>query len=205
MISFTNISTANILLLISGLFLLFVFIYKKRETLDAIISGNAFTDLRCLDDNKPVVRIIDSKTLQCLSKDGVNCLMRKDYGVPDDIPCREINGYLVKSIRDMNSPSRKVFNELENKNNYNLITCNPDGLKNSQHWCGQMWNDIKDNKCQTPDGKFGYLSSPCKQMPQYANSQNVGQNVSLITSSQIIATKEQQRQATQMARSRGRA
>ena len=158
--------------------------------------------MRCLDDSKPIVRIIDSKTLQCLSKDGTNCLTRNDFGIPRDIPCREINSFLVKSIRDIRSPSRKVFDELENKTNYNLLTCNPDGFKNENHWCGQMWNDIKNNKCQSPDGKFGYLSSPCKKMPEYVNSEDIGQNTSIITSSQIIASKQQQRQATNLARSR---
>lgn len=186
------------------LILVFILFFGGRESLNAIIAGNAFTDLRCIDNSQPIVRIIDSKTFQCLSKDGTNCLKRDDYGIPPNINCRDINGFLVKSIRDMKSSSRKVFDELENKTNYNLLTCTPDGLNNENHWCGQMWKDIRDNRCQTPDGKFGFLSSPCKQMPEYINSADVGQNTSIITSSEIIASKQRQRQATNLARSRGR-
>lgn len=198
------VKVTDLLILVVVLFVLYNLFSKKKETLDAVIAGNAFSDLRCLDDSKPIVRIVDSKTLQCLSKDGSNCLTRQDFGVPDTVPCKEINSFLVKSIRDMQSPSRKVFNELESTNNYNLLTCNPDGFKNPNHWCGQMWNDLKDNKCQSSDGKFGYLSTPCKKMPEYANSENVGQNTSVITSSQIIESKQKQRQATNVARGRGR-
>lgn len=196
------IKITDLLLLILGLFLLYTLFFKGKETLNAIIAGNAFTDLRCIDDSKPLVRIIDSKTFQCLSKDGTNCLMRNDFGVPPNINCRDINGFLVRSIRDIRSPSRKVFDELESKTNYNLLTCNPDGLKNTNHWCGQMWSDIRDNRCQSPDGKFGFLSTPCKQMPEYVNSPNMGQDTSIITSSDIITSKQQQRRATNVARSR---
>lgn len=194
--------------LIIGLIILIILFFfgglllSKTETLNAIIAGNAFTDLRCIDDTHPIVRIIDSKTLQCLSKDGTNCLTRNDYNIPTNVSCRDTNGFLVKSIRDMRSPSRKIFDELESKTNYNLLTCTPDGLKNETHWCGKIWKDVKENRCQTPDGKFGYLSSPCKQMPKYVNSANVGQDTLVITSSEIIASKQQQRQATNLARSR---
>ena len=55
---------------------------------------NAFTGLKCYDDNLPIVSA-DSNTFTCISKDGVNCLTRDQLLVPKDT--KVVNGKLVTS------------------------------------------------------------------------------------------------------------
>jgi hypothetical protein len=55
---------------------------------------NAFTGLKCYDDNLPIVSA-DSNTFTCISKDGVNCLTRDQLRVPKDT--KVVNGKLVTS------------------------------------------------------------------------------------------------------------
>jgi hypothetical protein len=55
---------------------------------------NAFTGLKCYDDNLPIVSA-DSNTFTCISKDGVNCLTRDQLLVPRNT--KVVNGKLVTS------------------------------------------------------------------------------------------------------------
>ena len=174
--------------------------------MDATISTNAFSDLRCIDDSLPIVRFIDSKTVQCLSKDKTNCMLRGDLGVSVDTKCNDINTYLVKEIRNSTSPVRAVFNDLESNVNYNLLTCTPDGMSNKDHWCGKMYDTIQNKKCigtdgkPTNDAKFGYLTEPCKKIPQYAISSKIGRDVDLIDSAAIANAKMQAKAKVNLSR-----
>jgi hypothetical protein len=55
---------------------------------------NAFTGLRCYDDNLPIVSV-DSNTFTCISKDGKNCLTRDQLLIPKQT--QVVNGNLVTS------------------------------------------------------------------------------------------------------------
>ena len=55
---------------------------------------NAFTGLKCYDDNLPIVSV-DSNTFSCISKDGQNCLTRDQLLIPKNT--QVVNGKLVTS------------------------------------------------------------------------------------------------------------
>ena len=58
----------ELIILTLSLFFLYYIITKGRETLDAVIVTNAFSDLRCVSDKEnntlPIIRVIDNKTFQ---------------------------------------------------------------------------------------------------------------------------------------------
>lgn len=66
-----------------------------KETIQGI--GNAYTGLMCINDTLPLISISDSGTFSCISKfnandkDKVECLTRKDLGIPGSIQCRDPN------------------------------------------------------------------------------------------------------------------
>lgn len=66
-----------------------------KDTIQGI--GNAYTGLMCIDDTLPLISLSDSGTFSCLSKfdannkDKVECLYRKDLGIPNSIQCRDPN------------------------------------------------------------------------------------------------------------------
>jgi hypothetical protein len=167
----------------------YINLFNKREALDATISTNPFSDLRCVSDDLPIVRVIDNKSLQCLSKSGndtENCMMKSDFSIDPSIKCNDINTYLVKQIRDKKSPVTKVFNKLNTDVDYNLLTCNPEAMKSESHWCGKLYNVIKNEKCDSNEGKYGFWSNPCKKMPEYVESPSIGSDVSIIDKNQIL-------------------
>lgn len=182
--------------------------YYYIETLEAVIQTNPFSNLRCIDNSQPIIRFIDSQTVQCLSKDNQSCLLRKDFGIPDNVKCNDINTYLVKEIRNINSKPRQVFDDLEKNTNYSLLTCTPDGFNNQNHWCGQIFNTILKDKCvdkngiPTPESRFGYLKEPCVKIPIYAKSNILkGTNVNITSSQEIIQEKQKQKTAVFQSRS----
>ena len=198
----------DLFILISLLFVFQYFLLYNQENLEAVIQTNAFSDLRCIDDSQPIIRFINSETVQCLSKDGSTCLLRQDFGVTDNVKCNDINTHLVKEIRNINSGPRKVFDELEKDTNYNLLTCTPDGMNDQNHWCGSMFNTILNKKCidangkPTPESRFGYLKEPCSKIPVFSKSTPTGKNFNIITSQEILQAKQQQKQSVSKARSR---
>lgn len=176
-----------------------------KEGLDAVVVTNAFSNLRCISDNLPIVRLVDNKTFQCLSKnnnDYENCMLRSDFKIPDNVKCNDINTFLIKEIRNKNSPVRKVYDDLEKNVNYNLLTCNQDGLTNPDHWCGQTYNYIKNEKCTSNEGKFGLWVNPCKNIPQYIDSGSSGYNTSSISKSEILDAKSLSKLVTDISRSK---
>jgi hypothetical protein len=66
-----------------------------KETIQGI--GNAYTGLMCINDDLPLISLSDSGTFNCISKfnandkDKVECLTRKDLGIPSSIQCRDPN------------------------------------------------------------------------------------------------------------------
>jgi len=198
----------DLFILLCLLFTIQYFLLHNQENLEAVIQTNAFSDLRCIDDSQPIIRFINSETVQCLSKDGSNCLFRKDFGISDDVKCNDINTHLVKEIRNINSGPRKVFDDLEQNTNYNLLTCTPDGMNNPNHWCGSMFNTISNKKCIDANGKpttesrFGYLKDPCSKIPIFSKSTPIGANFNITTSQEIIAAKQKQKQSVNQARSK---
>lgn len=209
-----NIYYLILLFIILSIFYYFTQTYSK-ENLEAVISGNAFTDLRCLDDSLPIYRFInkskDTQTFQCLSKDKINCMVRSDFNVDKNVKCQDINTYLVKEIRNANSPVRQVYNDLQNNTNYNLLSCTPDSMNKPGHWCNNMFNNLTsktNSKCydstgnKTNDFKYGYLSTPCKNIPAFANSTKVNKDVEIIDREAIIAANAASRAAVSLSRVR---
>lgn len=199
------IRVQDLVILVICLFIFYYLLQRQKENLDAVMVTNAFSDLRCISDNLPIVRLIDKKSVQCLSKsenDTENCLMRSDLGIDPKIKCNDINTYLVKEIRNQKSPVRKVYDNLEKNVNYNLITCNPDGLNNSDNWCGKTFNVIKDEKCTSTDGKYGFWVEPCKQMPEYASLPPKGTNTFITTRDQILEAREEAKLENDLARNK---
>ena len=189
---------------------LFVFYYflnlDKKEHLDAVVVTNAFSDLRCVSDDLPIVRLIDNKSVQCLSKnenDTQNCMMRSDFAIGANIKCNDINTHLVKQIRDKNSPVTKVYNNLESNTNYNLLTCNPEAMNDPSHWCGKIYNVVKNEKCNSNEGKYGLWVNPCKQMPEYAASSPKGSKTSIVNKTQILQAKAEAKLNSDISRNKG--
>jgi hypothetical protein len=66
-----------------------------KDTIQGV--GNAYTGLMCIDDNLPLISLSDSGTFNCLSKfnpndkDKIECLTRKELGIPNTIQCRDPN------------------------------------------------------------------------------------------------------------------
>ena len=178
----------------------------KKEHLDAVVVTNAFSDLRCISDDLPIVRLIDNKSVQCLSKsesDTENCMMRSDFSINSNIKCNDINTHLVKQIRDKNSPVTKVYNNLESNTNYNLLTCNPEAMNDSSHWCGKIYNVVKNDKCNSNEGKYGLWVNPCKQMPEYAASTPKGSKTLIVNKSQILQAKAEAKLVSDISRNKG--
>lgn len=197
----------NTILILIGLFVIAFgyWWFFRMENLDATVSTNPFSNLRCIEDALPIVRILDNKTFQCLSRDNTNCMMRSDFKLADNVKCGDINTTLVKEIRNRNSPVTQVFRDLDQNTNYNLLTCNPQGLNNTDHWCGQLWSNIK-SRCDKPEGKYGFLSIPCKQIPTFLGdlSSQQGTDVDIVTRDQILEAKVIAKARVDAARSRGR-
>ena len=184
----------NIFLIIGVLFIvgLVYLLFFKIELLDATVSTNPFSDLRCVDDALPIIRILDNKTFQCLSKDNSNCMLKSDFKIPETVKCGDVNTTLVKEIRNRNSPITKIYSDLDQNVNYSLLTCNPQGLNDQGHWCGKLWSNIKD-RCDKPEGKYGFLSSPCKQIPTFLTSLSKTSaplgNIDIVSRDQILQAK----------------
>lgn len=187
-----------------GLFVIICLIYWwffRMENLDATVSTNPFSDLRCIDNGLPIVRILNNKTFQCLSRDNTNCMLRSDFKLQDNVKCGDVNTTLVKEIRNRNSPVTQVYSDLDKNVNYSLLTCNPQGLNNSDHWCGKLWTNVKD-RCDKPEGKFGFLSSPCKQIPTFLTASGNTSDVDIVTRDQIIESKAIAKARVDAARAR---
>lgn len=195
----------DLIILTVSLFVFYFLLKTTKEGLDAVIVTNAFSDLRCISDNLPIVRLIDNKSIQCLSKsqgDTQNCMMRGDLKIPDNVKCNDINTYLVKEIRNRNSPVRAVYDKLERDIDYNLLTCHQDGLNNASHWCGQTYNVIKNEKCPSNEGKYGVWVNPCKQMPEYAALPSVGSDTMTTTRSEILDARAQAKLNSDISRNK---
>jgi len=203
----------------------------QREGLDNVLAvENAFTDTRCINDNLPLLRFYphdNPNTFRCLSVDGQTCINRQSLAIPSDYTCNDarknVNFYLTTDgLRNVNVnkslPISKVFNDFENirllpannpllNKNIKYLTCTPDGLKNPNHWCGQVWNTIK-SECDTPRGKFGEFKPICDNLPSYIAGAQVGTNV-IETNYETIAANQktamEQMQNARQANLKGRA
>jgi hypothetical protein len=86
--------------------------------------------------------------------------------------------------------------KIQKNKNTKYLTCTPDGLKNPNHWCGQVWNQIQP-QCSTERGKFGEYQTICKNVPVYMAGANVGRDViemsHLDIANEQITAREMQR------------
>jgi hypothetical protein len=184
---------------------LYYYFFHKQENFGVMVT-DAFSNLRCISDNLPIVRLIDNKSIQCLSKSGgntENCMMRSDFKIPDNVKCNDINTYLSKDgIRNKNSPAKGVYDTLQRDVDYNLLTCNPDGLNDAGHWCGKTFNVIKNEKCTSVDGNFGFWKTPCEKIKKYAELSPVGSPTLTTTKSEILEVRAEGKLNSDIARNK---
>jgi hypothetical protein len=106
---------------------------------------NAYTDMYCVNDDLPLVKLKPT-SISCLSKDGVNCLTRRDLAIPDSYACNRsknsVNNYLsTDALRS--DAGKRTFNDLSKKGYFN-ISCDYDGFNNPNHWCGKLKGGLTD-------------------------------------------------------------
>ena len=181
------------------------YLFFKKETFTGEIVTNAYSDLFCLNDTQPLVRFIDNKTFQCLSADGVTCVDRNTLEIPNTVTCAKANEYLSKDgIRNIGSKTRKLFDTFESGTNQNmkLFTCNSDGLRDQNHWCGKMYQTLNTQECSRPDVQFRPYANQCKNLKALYNSPFTGQKVSIKTNADIQAAKAVAKAASNAARAR---
>jgi hypothetical protein len=90
-----------------------------------------------------------------------------------------------------------LYSKQKNKN-VKFLTCTPDGLKNPNHWCGQIWNKIQP-QCSTERGKYGEYQTICENVPKHMSGPSVGKDVIEmsyldIANEQILAKAEMQKE-----------
>lgn len=165
-----NLDIFYIIIFIFVIYFVFFHISEGIEnTAPQTIFGvnNAYTGLHCYDNNLPIVSV--NNTITCISKDGINCLMRNDLKIPSvdildgsgniithNISCRNdqdknfnVNTFLSKDgIRQLangsvNPNTRDIFNDLSS-NGYYTLQCNQSGLNDPNHWCNQTYSNIQD-------------------------------------------------------------
>lgn len=159
---------------------------QNTETFNGTQVVNAFSDTKCVDDSLPLVNFEESKTFRCLSTDGLNCIDRNSVGIPQEYPCsnakKNANFYLsVDGLRNIrvnpNLNISKIYNDFENlrvlplddpkiNKNVKYLTCTGQGLSDTNHWCGKLWDKVK-SQCDLPIGKFGEYKNLCKNIPNY--------------------------------------
>lgn len=169
------------------LVLLFFFIDSNKETFSGTQVVNAYSDTKCIDDSLPLISFKDAKTFQCLSVDGTNCIDRVSTGIPPEYPCsnakKNANFYLtVDGLRNIrvnpNLPISKIYNDFENlrilpiddpkiNKNIKYLTCTANGMTDSNHWCGKLYNKIK-SECEV--NKFSDYKNVCKNLPSFISA-----------------------------------
>jgi len=196
----------NLIIITFILFVTYYFFFSSRENLSANIVTNAFSDLRCISDDLPIVRLIDNKTFQCLTKnknDTSSCMLRSDFRIPESVECNRINQYLSREgVRDRSLPTRQLFDQLESTVDYNFLTCTQDALNDPNHWCGKLYRNVIDVRCPSTEGKFGTLVNACKNMPEFASLPPSGSLTSVTTSQNIIDAKAEARLMSDVSRNR---
>jgi hypothetical protein len=233
------VNIIDFIVLLALLFLAYyIFIHFSTEKLQNIqktVLGttNPFTGLFCVNDEMPIVRSVEApeggKTLQCISRNGNDCMTRKDLTAPDfftgtdgkdsknqDIithsplvcdldlnmtPCKDafqkidkpftyvnrrgnttnnkcvqFNKYITQdAIRNPKEPPNSIFRELDSNQNPNhkYFTCTQAGLKDPEHWCGKVYNTLKDTVCKKRDILQGPLfTSVCKDVDTFSKTES---------------------------------
>jgi hypothetical protein len=115
---------------------------SNTDDSNVFTSRNAFTGLLCVnDDTLPVITTVDN-TIACLKNPDTNECYKKSELVPQSVGCNppDFSAALVKQLNDMKSTTRtQVFPKLAK---YDLEKCTPDGLNDSNHWCGKTYNNL---------------------------------------------------------------
>jgi hypothetical protein len=115
---------------------------QKDEPQTVFGVRNAFTGLKCYDDNLPIVSV-DSNTFTCISKDGVNCLTRDELLVPRNT--KVVNGKLVTSS--------VLCRNVTNRNVTTWVSGNPYNIGDSVTYKGRAYlviNNIPADKTNFP-------------------------------------------------------
>jgi hypothetical protein len=160
------------------LFVITFIISSSKESFSGVSSDNPFTDLTCIKDNSGMEHIVKiSPSLNIKTPTGIpyitihklfnptkNAFVEKSDFVNDNdtIECDDskFSKYYVKSIRDENSKSRKLFNNINNRmsttnSTWKTQECTPNDINNNNHWCYKVFHAINDNPdvCESKIGK----------------------------------------------------
>lgn len=192
----------HLLFLVAVMFTLYV-LFARREPFDQVNVQNAFSGLKCIGDDLPLVRYVkDDSSFQCISHDGTNCVDRQYLGIPKQYSCYEsannVNKYLsADGIRTVNvdktTPLAMVYDDFERlskgdnlSSNIKYFTCTPDGLSNKNHWCGKVWNKIDTAECSKPEVEYNQFANVCKNVRLFVKQPKLGKDVD-VTSAEEIA------------------
>ncbi|NBU34009.1 hypothetical protein EB118_03565 [bacterium] len=193
------------------IFIVIVFFYvvtrKACETFEATIVQNPFTDLMCITDDLkgdfndvPVFRIKNEGTFECLSRDGKSCLMRNNFDIPSDARCTTFFG--KDGIRNLSGRNKEIFDEFERGSNPNgsFLSCSPDSIKNTGHWCGKL-SETFLKECKSNVGFKSKYNYTCEDINRYKAKEMVNREYNVISRDQIQANRQKAIQATQSVRS----
>ena len=123
--------------------LLFLFSSHFKESFNIVGMENAYSNLQCVSPDLPVVKV-SNNNIACISptKNASDCLKLSDFSLPSNYNCSNMDTYITKDgLRDINSTSRKLFDNLM-KNGYYAIECNAPALNDSSHWCSKLKTSI---------------------------------------------------------------
>lgn len=196
------------------------YLCKCKETFLGDVVINAYSDVQCIDDNQPLVRLFPRNkptTFQCLSTNGTGegCITRSTINVPSDYACtgsaKNVNLFLSRDgIRQVNLPQGrnsqfgKVYWEFENLRtnskprdpsmNLSLVTCTPKGLlSGDNHWCGKLWKKVEPI-CQKEKYEQGVFSSLCDNVQEELDKANEYTTNETIMPSNTIASLQRRAQ-----------
>lgn len=193
---------------------------KNKETFLGDVVINAYSDMHCIEDDQPLVRLFPRNqptTFQCLSTTGTGdgCIKRSTINVPSNYACkgsaRNVNLFLSRDgIRQVNLPQTrnapfgKVYWEFENLRtnskprdpsmNLSLVTCTPKGLlSGDNHWCGQLWKTVEPI-CEKQKFEQGIFSSLCDNVKNELSKANEHTTNEIVTSANNIAALQMRAQ-----------
>lgn len=148
---------------------------------------NAFTGLDCIKDELPIFRFKknpdQSETIRCLINPNTNACYNKSefFGTGAAPPCNKFQETLVKEIRNINAPARKVFDA---SNPYTVHECSVKGMKEPGNWCNTVYSELANTDCSDRfiSGKLAQTCNSLKNVNAFLQTQdNIPDNVSPYT------------------------
>lgn len=140
--------------------------FTRTINTSAATVDNYFTDLQCIDPTLPIARFRQGNTLEYYSLNGTTPMMMTDFGV-SNVKCfkqksdkttkPDFNTYISTiGLRDKSTPTYKLFTDLGNNvyPNFKAINCTSNGMNDSNHICGKLYNAFINHPVYCPKDKF---------------------------------------------------